>query len=206
VKSRVEYAAALLLELVGAGGALLVASQHWQTVRVPRPSPFSEDVLRVSGRTIDAAPTAFALVALAGVVAVLATHGLPRRVVGALVALAGAGVIWRAALAAPAISASRARALVRAKQPRVSMASSTHVLVSTAPIWAGLAVASGLLVLLAGALVALRGGRWSGMSSRYEAPDPVRDDARARASMWAALERGEDPTSTDDAPPSGGPR
>ena len=83
----------------------------------------------------------------------------------------------------------------------------------------------GVVTLLAGALIAVRGGRWQGMSARYErttatagepappttgptAPDrpdatdgttgKVTDDAedrgRAAATMWSALDRGEDPT------------
>ena len=62
-----------------------------------RGAQFLDDMLPVTGRTVDAAPTAMALVALAGVVAVIATRGVARRVVGAVIALAGAGIVWRAA-------------------------------------------------------------------------------------------------------------
>jgi uncharacterized membrane protein (TIGR02234 family) len=58
------------------------------------------------------------------------------------------------------------------------------------------------VIVLAGAIVCLRGGRWAAMSARYSAPQAAggrttdRDaDARAQASMWSALERGDDPTS-----------
>src|SRR4051812_39543684 len=90
------FAAALLLDLVGAAGALLVATRHWQTITTPRPAPLHDDVLGLSGRTVDAAPTALALVALAGVVAVLATRGVVRRVVGGVLTLAGLALLWRA--------------------------------------------------------------------------------------------------------------
>src|SRR5579875_3882920 len=90
------FALALLLDLVGAGGALLLATRDWQTITTPRPSPLHADVLHITGRTVDTAPTALALVALAGVVAVLATRGIVRRVVGVVLALAGVGLVWRA--------------------------------------------------------------------------------------------------------------
>jgi uncharacterized membrane protein (TIGR02234 family) len=74
-----EYGAALVLDLVGSAGALLIAARSWQHVVTPRPAPLGRDVLALSGRTVDSAPTALALVALAGVVAVIATRGSLRR-------------------------------------------------------------------------------------------------------------------------------
>ncbi len=200
-----EYAAALVLDALGAGGALLIASRDWQTVVTPRGRPFpGADVLPLSGRTIDAAPTALALVALAGVVAVLATRGLARRVIGALVVLAGAGMIWRSALAVSAVGASRARSLVRLKHPRVSLSSTVVPHVTAHAVWGVLSLVCGALALLGGVLVAARGGSWGTMSARYDAPGTRRrvDGAevarhKAEAALWGALDRGEDPTGHD---------
>jgi hypothetical protein len=48
---------------------------------------------------------------------------------------------------------------------------------------------------VAGALIVWRGHRWQVMSARYEAqPDREAEQARAAASLWTALDRGEDPT------------
>ena len=66
--------------------------------------------------------------------------------------------------------------------------------------------AAGLLLLMAGAVVVLAyGRRWSGLSSRYERPGvaPRRPQQGAEASeaqYWQALDRGEDPTATDEPP------
>jgi hypothetical protein len=50
-------------------------------------------------------------------------------------------------------------------------------------------------VAAAGAAVAWRGHRWVAMSARYEsAPRSQPDPAKAAATMWHALDRGEDPT------------
>jgi uncharacterized membrane protein (TIGR02234 family) len=192
---RGEFAGALVAQALGAGVVLLLATRDWQTVTTVRSRPFADDVLGLSGRTLDAAPTALALVALAGVVAVIAVKGASRRIVGALVALAGAGIVWRCVAALPAVGTSRARELVRAKHPQVDGV--PHVV--THSLWGVLAALAGVLVLAAGLLIAVRGGSWAGLSSRYDrsAPDPDQARARADASLWAALESGEDPTAHD---------
>jgi uncharacterized membrane protein (TIGR02234 family) len=202
VRHRVEFATAICAQAIGAGVVLLLAGRHWQTVTTPRPRPLPTDVLHLSGRTVDAAPTALALVALAGVVAVLATHGWVRRVVGAVVALAGAGMIWRLALATDAVSRSRAAALVRDKHPQVDPHSALAAQADAHPIWAVLSLVAAVLVVSAGVAIAVRGGRWAALSARYEAPqrrseDPEQARARADASLWSALERGEDPTTAN---------
>jgi uncharacterized membrane protein (TIGR02234 family) len=188
------FAAALLLQLIGAGGALLIALRTWQTVITPRPVPLHVDVLHLSGRTVDSAPTAFALVALAGVVAVLATRGVVRRAVGAVLGLVGAGLVWRAITASDAVGTSRARALVTDRHPTVN-AAAVVPRVETAPVWPVLTAVCGILVLVAGALIAWRGHQWQVMSARYEAPaDPQQEQTKASTALWTALDRGEDPT------------
>lgn len=191
MRDRAQFALALLLEVVGAGGALLIATRRWQDVTVSRERPFGDVVTGLAGRTIDAAPTALGLVALAGVVAVLATKGVWRRQVGAIVALAGAALVWRSLRGLGTLTARQAAALL--PEAHGDAGTVTHVAVTTA--WPVLSAACGLLVFVAGALVAWRGQRWAGMSARYEAPaSPEEQSARANASLWQALERGDDPT------------
>lgn len=192
-----RYAAislALLLDVLGAGGALLLSLRDWQTVTTPRTGR-PADVLDLSGRTVDAASTAFALVAAAGVVAVLATRGVVRRVVGGLIVLAGAGLVWRAIAALSAVSTSRARSLVSSRHQTVSTGGVVpHVAVQA--VWPVLSLVCGVVVIGAGALVAWRGHRWQQLSSKYEnaAPPQHDDPARTAATMWNALDKGEDPT------------
>lgn len=207
-RSRTEFGVALLLQIAGAAAVLLVSTRSWQTITTIRSKPFRPDVLEAIGRTIDAAPTALGLVGLAGVVAVLATRGLARRVVGVLVLFAGAATVWRSITALPAVSSARAASIVRDKH---SLVANTAVLarhVTTHPQWGALSIAGGIAIIIAGALVALRGADWGGMSARYEAPvgerstatndeDDDRARARAQATLWTALERGHDPTADD---------
>jgi uncharacterized membrane protein (TIGR02234 family) len=200
VRARAEYATVLLLQVLAAAAALLVAFRTWQTVVTPRPRPFRADVLQVTGRDLDAVPVACALVALAGAVAVLATRRWARRVIGAGVALAGILLAERSIAAAPPVDAARARALVRVHHPLVSLSASVRPTVDASALWPALSAGAGVLVAVVGIVVVLRGHRWSALSARYEPPTPhgqVEDGparARADASLWSALERGEDPT------------
>ncbi|MCW2495401.1 Trp biosynthesis-associated membrane protein [Jatrophihabitans sp.] len=197
MNARAQFGVALGLQLIGAGVTALVATREWQTIVTPREAQ-QPAVLAVAGRTLDNAPLALGLVGLAGVVAILATQGLVRRGIGVLVALAGAGVVWRSAAALGAVSASRARTLVRDKQPRVTLSDTVVPHVTTHPVWGGLSIVGGVIVVGAGVLIALLGGRWAAMSARYERPAAAPDAEQARIlahrSLWNALDRGEDPT------------
>ena len=201
MRNRTEFALALLLDLLGAGGALLIARRTWQTARTPRPRPLADDVLTISGHTLDAATTAVGLVALAGVVAVLATRGLARRAVGAMLALAGALLVWRSLSGLTAVSGARVRSLVQAKHSGVGVDATFAPHVTAHPVWPVLSAGCAVLVLAGGALVAVRGHRWATLSRRYEPPsgavsteESATARARADASMWTALDRGADPT------------
>jgi uncharacterized membrane protein (TIGR02234 family) len=201
MRSRAEFALALLLDLLGAAGALLIARRTWQTARTPRPRPLADDVLAISGHALDAAATALGLVALAGVVAVLATRGVGRRAIGTMIALAGALLVWRSVSGLAAVSAARVRSLVQAKHSGVGVDATLVPQVSVHAQWPASSAACGVFVLAAGLLIAVRGHRWATMSGRYDAPPgpaPAEDVSAARsradASMWTALDRGADPT------------
>lgn len=198
-RARAEYAAVLVLQVLAGGAALAMGTRTWQTVTTVRPRPFRPDVLPVTGRLLDAAPTACALVALAGAVAVVATRGWARRAVGVVVAVAGAVLAERSLAAASAVGVGRARDLVRARHPLVSLSASARPHVAASLLWPALSAVAGVLLVVAGVAVAVRGARWSELSSRYDAPGPHGSEdgterARADASLWSALERGEDPT------------
>lgn len=201
MRSRKEFALALLLDLLGAAGALLIAQRTWQTARTPRPRPLADDVLAISGHTLDAATTALGLVALAGVVAVFATRGVARRAIGVMLVLAGLLLTWRSLSDLTAVSAAKVRSLVQAKHSGVGVDATFVPQVSVHAQWPVLSAACGVFVLAAGLLIALRGHRWGTMSRRYEAPSgPASSEdvsaarARADASMWTALDHGADPT------------
>ena len=191
MRARAEFGVALLLLLLGAGAALLISTRTWQTVTVVRTGLVSVH-LDLTGRTVDGAGTALALAALAAIVALLATRGVARQVIGALVTCLGVATIWRAVEAADAVDAARARSLLRDRHHGV-------VLDAAAPrvdvhgVWPWLAVVSGVLITASGLLVLLRGRQWQGLAARYRPPTGT-DDASGDLAMWKALDRGDDPT------------
>ena len=166
-----------------AAGAVLIlvaAGRTWVTVSF-------EGAQRVEVGGGDLAPAAqtLALAALAAIVAVLATAGVWRRLVGVVIALCGAGAV---ALAVAALDGSAAVEAALRRQP---MAAADAAMAAPGP-WAYLAVAGGALLVVAGLTAMVRGGRWAGMSARYERRAPTAKSAER--SMWEALDRGDDPT------------
>ena len=151
----------------------------------------------VSGRTVEPALTALGLVALAGAVAVLATRGIARRIVGVLLAAAAAAMGWRALVGLQAVSASRARSLVSdARTGAAGLDPARAPRVTVHAEWPLIALGCALALLAAGIAVAMSGQRWAGLSRRYEAPETSSEADRQRsdAMLWNALDRGDDPT------------
>jgi len=123
---------------------------------------------------------AVALLALAAVVAVPATRGRGRIVAGLLVLAGGvAGVV----------GAIDSRAGARTQVQHALPAGSSVV---TEPWWV-VAALGGLLLAAVGAVLIVRGPRWSALSSRYEPPSG-QANLKGDAGTWDALDRGEDPT------------
>jgi hypothetical protein len=100
------------------------------------------------------------------------------------------------------VSTARARALVTAHHRTVDAGAVVpHVEVSA--VWPALTAVCGVLILLAGVLVAVRGHRWHTLSSRYERPQRAAATKPTAPALWTALDEGRDPTadSTVDTTP-----
>jgi hypothetical protein len=144
---------------LASAAALLAVSRTWAVVVTERPSPLPPATDLRTGTSLAPAVTAFALVALAGAGALLATRRAGRAIVSALIALSGLVVVVAAALALPDADGAR-----RA--------------------WPVVCVAAGAVVAVVGALALARGSRWPSMGTRYERaarPDaPARGEAEAK--------------------------
>jgi uncharacterized membrane protein (TIGR02234 family) len=193
-RARREMTTAVLLALLGGGLVLAVAGRTWAegTALVHG----SHLAVEVTGNTVNKATTAFALLGIAGGLAVLATRAFGRMVVGALVVLAGVGVVGFAIDGASDTGAIDAAAAGKAAVEGVRAVDVTHA------VWPWFAAVGGVAIVLAGLLVLVRGRRWPGMSNRYEAPTgkgrthpaAPRRAGVGNAELWNALDRGEDPT------------
>jgi uncharacterized membrane protein (TIGR02234 family) len=191
MSARGRLAGALGLVLLGGAGALLVSGRAWQTVTVSRARPFTDEVVDVSGRTLEPAVAALGVVALAGVIAVLATRGVARRLVGVALAGAALAMAWPAVAGLRTVSAQRARSLVSDARTAAGLDPAHPPQVAAHLVWPVLTLLCALAVLAGGIAVALWGDRWLVMSARYEAPAPQ----RTHATLWSDLDRGHDPTS-----------
>jgi hypothetical protein len=161
-------------------GALLLlsAGRTWANVSYPdRSRP-------VTGRALVGSLATWGVVALAGVVAVAATKRRGRLAVGVALVASGATA---AALCAGAIRDADLRTLDLAILRRVPVAPTGVHLTA----WPWVALGAGALLAATGILVAARGPRWAALGARYGAPA---ERPAADPDLWAALDRGEDPT------------
>jgi uncharacterized membrane protein (TIGR02234 family) len=177
-----EYLAALFGLAVGGLLCVVAVGLGWgEATAVARAVP----PVPVTGADVLPVAQATGLLALAAVVAVHATRRWGRRLVGAVLAVAGLGT----AAAAAVTAAELADRVVR-------QAGGGYDAATAQPAGPLLVVAGALLVAGAGVAVAVRGPDWPGLGARYErsaANGPRTAEQRERAA-WDALDRGEDPT------------
>ena len=115
---RREVAAVVVALAAGGGLGVLATARTWTTIVVTRLAPLGPVRHDVSGRTLQPGVTGLAVVALAGVLAVLATRGVTRRAIGAVLALAGAGMVWWSLAGLSAVSDARGAAARRRRPDR----------------------------------------------------------------------------------------
>jgi uncharacterized membrane protein (TIGR02234 family) len=158
---------------------LLSSSPTWLRVTIRA----SRTDVTLTGRNAAAAAVPLALVAAAGLIAVALVRSWARRLLAALIAAAGIGVL----IAVVQVIADPNRIARNSSKVRSAGAfASAHI---GAPPY--LCALGGLLVIAGGLVAVGYAGSWPGPTSRYE-----RANARAArpADPWEALDRGEDPT------------
>ncbi|MEC3980043.1 Trp biosynthesis-associated membrane protein [Amycolatopsis sp. H20-H5] len=131
---------------------------------------------QVKGADRAGALVPLAILALAGIAGLIATGGWPRRVLGAVLALAGVAAVWTG------VDGARISGFADGLPV-------TQLLLSR-----GLAVLGGIL-LAVGGLAAVKGaGRMPKLGARYSAPGAKRAARDPDTELWEALSEGEDPT------------
>ncbi|MBC2907116.1 TIGR02234 family membrane protein [Streptomyces cupreus] len=189
---RISLAVALLSGALGAAVALLATRRQWSegTATVAG----GDFPLTASGSDVTGVPASLAIVGLAALVAVFAVRRLGRVLVAGLLALSGAGTIAASLIGAGDSSALDEKAAQATGDTAATVAELSHT------AWPYVAVAGGVLMLLAGLLALRYAPLWPAMSSRYErsgAPRPRKAptvDPDRPEDLWKALDRGEDPT------------
>ncbi|MGN7798696.1 Trp biosynthesis-associated membrane protein [Leifsonia sp. 22587] len=163
---RAKYSTMLLL-VVGSGLALLAATQPWFTIRLSDTAEHSSTVA-VAGSTAAPALTALALAGLA-LTAALAIAGPVFRIVLALLGvLLGVSVLISAITAVS--DAVRASASAITTATGVAGDASIRRLVHSVDtqLWPWVAVAGGVLIVLASAAVVVFSRLWPGASRKYQ--------------------------------------
>ncbi len=182
--SRRELLIAIGLCLAGAALVLLAMSRPWLSFRLGAAAPLPSRQLDLAGARLAPGARVLGLVGLAGVAALPATRAVGRTLVGIVLGLAGVGLVLDLlrVLHDPLGAVDRSGPLTDVHLSRgVDLGG-----------WPYVALVGGLLITAAGLLVVVRGRRWAGLSSRYDAPTATAADREP--SLWEALDRGEDPT------------
>lgn len=201
MNDRRAYALSVVGGILAGGAGFFAASRAWSSVTV-RTAGLPTDRVSVDGSQALPIVGAMALVVMAGSVAVLATAGRVRTVVGLVVAASGAvslafNVSGAASLRdamVQRVASSPAMAGDRAAQLRVAEQADGSA-------WRWVALAAAVVGFAVGAAVVAYGRRWPVMGRRYEAPGADRETAApgsggetSDADLWRALDRGDDPT------------
>jgi uncharacterized membrane protein (TIGR02234 family) len=196
---RREMVLVLLLGTLAVGLVFLAVRQGWAEVRTEAPRPLPGGDVTVTGQDLVPAAAALAIAALASLVAVLATRGPARRLVGLVLAGFGVGIgvtVSAGVTAAGAIAAAvgsggtpgtagsvTAGAVPNGSAPPIAGFAS-HVAVRSLP-WQALALVGAVAVIAAGLLVTWRATRWPVMSSRFDPPERAGQRAAARSAQSA---------------------
>lgn len=169
------YLIALLLIAVAGFAGVWSLSQAWVTAITN--SGFGDEPVAVTGSTLYPLSLAGAWLGLAGAVAVIATAGIVRRVVGLLICLAAAAL---AVGPMACLLSSEAVIIGDSAQAAAESARRTS--------WWALTAICAIAMIIAGLMVWRFGGQWRALSGRQDG------SAKVSASDWELLDRGEDPT------------
>lgn len=187
-------AAAALLAAVGAGVILLTVGRGWAHGDVTSPITYR---VTASGSQLTGVPYGLGLAGLAGALALFAVRRFGRYLVGAVLALAGAGTVY-----AVADRLSRLDEALRTQAHTQGFGGDAKFIDVDNTLWPYLTILGGVLLCLAGVYTLARGRSWSGLGSRYEAPAAaaaVRAESKPAAEvtardLWDAQGRGTDLT------------
>ena len=179
-----EYVAALA---VVAGGALVGWWASASTWMVVESSLLGSDELQavqavaresVSGSALNPLGAAMPIVGLAGLAGIIGSRRWPRRVIGALIALAGLALAWSSVGALAGLSIG-------------AVGPDDGIVVSVSPGYAIVAAIAGAVLAAGGVWTSVRGALWPSLGANYE-----RSVDRPR-SAWEALDRGIDPSESE---------
>lgn len=164
----------------GVALAFIAGSQPWWHAVVP------DDRVPLSGDVASGSLTqALALVSTAGLLLSLTLRVGGRRAVGAVLALAGAGMVG--------LGVARPRPSEQAVQDATRMVGLAVEATLEPTAWPWAYTGAGLLAVVGGVLLVVLSPRWGSRRSRFDR-GPVEVDLSDPTAIWKALDAGVDPT------------
>lgn len=178
--------------LVAGAGTVLASTQTFATAVVTG----VKDPVVVAGSAAAPSLAPLGIVALALGIALTIAGRIARIVLGVVLVLLGAGIVASALPNLLDDAAGTTTAIVSATG--VSQVGA-FVTARSGSAWPAVAVVAGVLALVLGLVVLIRGHRWSTGGRRFRADAPV-SRSTDPISEWDALSRGGDPTTPEDEP------
>jgi uncharacterized membrane protein (TIGR02234 family) len=157
---------AALLAAVGSGVILVTVGRGWAHGDVTSPITFR---VTATGSQLTGVPYGLGLAGLAGALALFAVRRIGRYLVGAVLALAGAGTVY-----AVADRLSSLHEALRTQAGSQGLGSNAAFVDVDNTLWPYLTILGGVLLCLGGVYTLARGRSWSGLGNRYEAPAAAR--------------------------------
>lgn len=180
---KLSYRTALSILLLSSAAVVIAAGRTWVKVWFEDPG-MPVVSITLSGSQLQPVISGLGAAAVAAVLGIMATKGLARRIIGAVVALLGIGILYSALRLKATISSHVSPAITEAVGRNVdSFEFSFNNLV-----W--VPVIGGFGVIVSGAVFLLRDFASSKMSGRYERKRTSTDEL----SPWQSLDNGIDPT------------
>lgn len=175
-----QYVVVLAVIAAGSAVALWATSSTWaiaqESLLGESEGSLAQAVAqnRLGASAFAPAAAAMPIVGFAGLAGIIGSRGVIRRVVGILVMLAGAVLVWSG--------------LQTASSLRVGDVVPAGEVVGASLVYPIVAAAAGFALVAAGALVVMFTHRWPHLGAKYERTSDRPRDA------WEAMDRGLDPT------------
>jgi len=182
--------------LVAGAGTVLASTQTFASAVVLG----VKDPVVVAGSAAAPSLAPLGIVALALGIALTIAGRVARIVLGVVLVLLGAGIVAAALPNVLSDAAGTSGAIITATG--VSQVDG-FVTARSGTVWPEVAIVAGVVALLLGLVVVIRGHHWSTGGRRYRADLPTTRSTDP-ISEWDALTKGSDPTTPDDEPAGSG--
>ncbi len=189
-----SYQLTLILLALGAGALFAGYGRTWSTTTLTEPG-LPSLVVELSGRDVQPAAAATAIVALAAIAGLVATKRLGRILSGVVLLIVGAVDLFLALRFAGGDRTSIVAAVSEKAGQDLDPARVAGD--TTTTMWWAVAGLGGLCLIAAGFMALSLSSRWSTLGSRYERADASDASKVRHVSAWDQLDEGIDPTVGD---------